>query len=530
MFKDYYKYLSTSLKVYLFVLVIVFILKLVGLDYFGLNLDNEIIIKLADVVSYNVPINNLVFFVPLLLNEYIIISFSNNDNSKRIKIYTLLILPIYYVFGANKIKWFSNLSFLMEIIYYFIVSFMYKRKFNKDFIKRYFKIVFFMIIVQIISIITRTNYPIEYIQNPISNIILNLDYIIMLLIIYKINFMKGDESICYSQEVQRSSLLKQINLKILLKQLQRNLHSFKKQDKVSKLTFIIYSILCLFWNLFTLVVVLLVGKLNNTLVECIFIITSFWLSKRQFGKAFHLKSMIQCFIVSNITYYILNRITAPLGISIFVPIMLGVGLSYVTSKLVKKTYKPLYKGMPKELFEETISKVVDKESDRVYAKAREMGTIGGINTYTEEYYMDVNYYLRNNDFPPGATEPYKDYVKEITLGTEKTINEYQLKENLTTYKGTSSKYYENYNVGDTFEMKEFNSTSINKKVAESVFLDKENPYTLEIRVSKGTNAMYLGKNSANSNEYELLINRNTSYKVIEKNEKGMILEVVKNVK
>ena len=44
--------------------------------------------------------------------------------------------------------------------------------------------------------------------------------------------------------------------------------------------------------------------------------------------------------------------------------MLGVGLSYFTSKLVKKTYKPLYKGMPKELFEETILKVVDKDSDK----------------------------------------------------------------------------------------------------------------------------------------------------------------------
>ena len=72
--------------------------------------------------------------------------------------------------------------------------------------------------------------------------------------------------------------------------------------------------------------------------------------------------MLQCFIVSNISYYILNRITTPLGISIFVPILLGVGLSYLTSKLVKKTYKPLYKGMPKELFEETILKVADKNS------------------------------------------------------------------------------------------------------------------------------------------------------------------------
>ena len=53
-----------------------------------------------------------------------------------------------------------------------------------------------------------------------------------------------------------------------------------------------------------------------------------------------------------------------MGISIFIPIALGVGLSYVTSKFVKKTYKPLYKGMPKELFEETILKVVDKDSKK----------------------------------------------------------------------------------------------------------------------------------------------------------------------
>ena len=72
--------------------------------------------------------------------------------------------------------------------------------------------------------------------------------------------------------------------------------------------------------------------------------------------------MAQCFVVSNLTYYCLNRITTPLGISIFVPILLGVGLSYITSKLVKKTYKPLYKGMPKDLFEETILKVTDKDS------------------------------------------------------------------------------------------------------------------------------------------------------------------------
>ena len=74
--------------------------------------------------------------------------------------------------------------------------------------------------------------------------------------------------------------------------------------------------------------------------------------------------MAICFIVSNLTYYFLNRITTPLGISILIPILLGVGLSYFTSKFVKKSYKPLYRGMPKDLFEETILKIVDKDSDK----------------------------------------------------------------------------------------------------------------------------------------------------------------------
>ena len=49
MFKDYDKYLSTSLKVYLFVLVIIFIMKIVGLDYFGLDVNNPILIKINSV-------------------------------------------------------------------------------------------------------------------------------------------------------------------------------------------------------------------------------------------------------------------------------------------------------------------------------------------------------------------------------------------------------------------------------------------------------------------------------------------------
>lgn len=364
MFKDYKKYLSTSVKVYLLVLLIIFILKLIGLDYFGLDINNKIICYIGNLINNNLIANNIIYMIPLLINQYVIMSITNKENSKNIKTYNLLLTPVYYVFEATKLILFKQFSFLVEIIYYFLVSILYKRKVNKEIVKRFSIIVGFMIIVQLISILTRTNTSIEYIQNPVLNLLLNFDYILLLLIVHKLYFMKGDGKVCGYQVVQHFSLQRKRVFSDLLEKLQKNYSNFKKSNKQEKATIIIYSILSFIWNMFTLIVVLFIAKINNTLVECIFIISGFWISKRVFGKPFHLESMIRCFILSNATYYFLNRITTPIGISIVVPIMLGVGLSYVTSKFVKKRYLPLFKGMSKDEFEETILKVVPKDSDK----------------------------------------------------------------------------------------------------------------------------------------------------------------------
>lgn len=230
--------------------------------------------------------------------------------------------------------------------------------FKKVKIKKIIKVFLINILLQMISSVVRnyetTNYYI------FINSLMNIDYYIMLIIWYKLE-KQGGVKICQinGQEVY-SYLQMKLNLKNLLKRLQKNLHSFKEKPKKVQYAILIYLFLSLIWNTLSVIFVLFIAKLNNTFIECIFILSSFWLSKRMFGKAFHLSSMLQCFIVSNISYYILNRITTPLGISIIVPIMLGVGLSYITSKFTKKLYKPLYRGMPKELFDETILKIEDK--------------------------------------------------------------------------------------------------------------------------------------------------------------------------
>ena len=363
MFKDIDKYLTSTLKVYLFLLICTFIFKIVGMNYFGLDLNNRIFVYLGNLIENNLIANNIIYIIPLLINQYVIVSITNNDRSKEIKIYNILLTPIYYVFEATKILIFKQYAFIVETIYYFIISILYKRKINKDMIKRFIFIVCFMILVQLISILTRTSNSIEYIQNPIMNLILNFDYILLLLIIHKLFFMKGDENICGYQVVQHFSLLKKINCSKWQTKLQSYSSNFRKLSREEKLTYIFYLILSILWNTFTLIMIILIALLNKTLIECIFIVTSFWISKSMFGKPFHLKSMMQCFALSNITYYILNRITTPIGISILIPISLGVGLSYITSKFVKKV-KPLYKGMPEDLFNETILQVVDKDGTK----------------------------------------------------------------------------------------------------------------------------------------------------------------------
>lgn len=350
MFKDYHKYLSTSLRVYLFVLVIVFILKIVGLDYFGLDYNSELINFLDQ--KMNIPIVNTIIQFALL--SFQLYCFTYIATKKKPKLIEIIIVTCINVFS-------SYLIFKYEINYiYSIVStsilfiyFMIK----KVKIKRIIKVLVIITILEAISNITRNSSFVEY--SFTISIMLNIDYMLMLLIYCQI--IKEGKELCQHHGFY---LPKKIHLSTLLKELQRKLHSFKELDKENKIATVIYIILSLIWNIGTLIIILLVAKLNDTFIECIFILTSFWLSKGAFGKPFHLPSMIHCFIVSNLSYYILNRITTPLGISMLIPIMLGVGLSYVTSKLVKKTYKPLYRGMPEDLFNETILKLVDKDSDK----------------------------------------------------------------------------------------------------------------------------------------------------------------------
>lgn len=358
MFKDYNKYLKESLKVYTFLLVIIFIMKIVGLNYFGLDINNPILIKTSDFLSNN-HFGDLYGFITIYLQIYLY--FGIVCKKKKLYIYALISSCVNYSFQIIMPN-FNNIEWIYFLICVFIMIFVPMIINKKMFFKRQIFYLLLMSFYQLICLTIRNIGVNNNYSNFLIDSLLNIDQLLMLAITYNLVMMEGGLNLCGEKLEVGYSSLKKINLSTLPKRLQRSLHNFKALDKETKLTYIIYFILSLFWNTLTIIIVLLVARLNNTFIECLFILTSFWLSKHTFGRPFHLPSMKQCFIISNLTYYILNRITAPLGISILLPIMLGVGLSYITSKLVKKTYKPLYKGMPNNLFEETILKITDKDS------------------------------------------------------------------------------------------------------------------------------------------------------------------------
>lgn len=371
MFKDYKKYLTVSIKVYLFVLLIVVILKVVGFNYFGLDIENPIINSI-NVFIDNYHLDDLFTIISLYIYSLMFMQITCNENSKSIKIYILICLPIFLFIAHLKLIINNRvLFFFLDILYLYLFSLLYMiifKKEKKGSAKRYIILIIINTIYQLIPLLIK-NQDIKYDYNNYFVIfVMNLDYLIMVLITTNLYFSKGGSVKCSEAEDHSLFSQKKISLKKSLKKLrknyQNNLEKFKSKPKQEKIAIIIYIILSIIWNTFTVLLILLIAVLNDTFIECLFILSSFWLSKGKFGKPFHFESMITCFIVSNLSYYTLNRITTPIGISILIPILLGVGLSYVTSKFVKKEYKPLYRGMPIEVFEETILKVEEKNSIR----------------------------------------------------------------------------------------------------------------------------------------------------------------------
>lgn len=359
---DLDKILSSTLRTYGIILTGIFILKICGLDYFGLDTNNEIITAIDNFISkFNLEM--VWYAITLYIYQYIIFSITCIDNSKRMKIYTLCTLPIAIIIQMLKTVINNTVLFtIVDLLWLFMFSMLYikivkKNKIKKYNIGNYIVYCIMNILFQFISVIVR---DVEIINNHgiTIGILLNFDYILLSVIFYKLYFIIGGKSL-WDWVVSSFSHLLTL-LKTLPTKLQKFYLNNKAKSRFEKISDSIYIPLFLLWNVFTLFVILFVATLNHTFVECVLILCSFWINKKTFGKPFHMKTAMSCFIVSNLTYYCLNRITIQSGISLAISVILGIILCYVTSKFVKS--RKLYQGMTLELYDNTVKGIVDKGS------------------------------------------------------------------------------------------------------------------------------------------------------------------------
>ncbi|MGX7347801.1 ADP-ribosyltransferase [Aerococcus vaginalis] len=144
-----------------------------------------------------------------------------------------------------------------------------------------------------------------------------------------------------------------------------------------------------------------------------------------------------------------------------------------------------------------------------------------IDSYTHFGYEDIN------------TSLISEKVQDKAHIIDRVIDRYQMPKNIISYRSEELSFIADKKINDGFKRDAFISTSLKKDVAKCYYYDSENnkipAVMLEIRVPNTASAMYIGDNSSfPDNEYELLINRNTTFRVIDKKEHKIVLEVQEN--
>ncbi|MDR1301446.1 MAG: hypothetical protein LBK43_03130 [Treponema sp.] len=185
----------------------------------------------------------------------------------------------------------------------------------------------------------------------------------------------------------------------------------------------------------------------------------------------------------------------------------------------KKVIPEKYQRVNKEKRE-----IIQEQANQYFGKLTNnvKQAIGG---YTNYYYTNINDALHRSI---RMTDNIKAQVANIDIA----VDGFEIKEDMTVFRGTNAAYYANWEAGSIKKIDAYTSTSLLRSNAQWFYKRQHklgnDPIMLEIRVPAGTKGIYIGeKTDFKVNQAELLLNRGLSYKVIDKSIGYMLLEVVK---
>lgn len=139
--------------------------------------------------------------------------------------------------------------------------------------------------------------------------------------------------------------------------------------------------------------------------------------------------------------------------------------------------------------------------DEAYANISSYPEAESIQAYTADWYFDINDNLRKGRKSDAETQKM---INDLDTALEKSS---RMPSDALSYRGVDGL---NLRIGQTVTDKAFVSTSLNKSKAAEFTTSGT---MLEIKVPKGSKAMYLNSLSDYKDEKELLLGRGSSFKI-----------------
>ena len=139
---------------------------------------------------------------------------------------------------------------------------------------------------------------------------------------------------------------------------------------------------------------------------------------------------------------------------------------------------------------------------------------------------DIN---RNASGEKHIVEVYHQDVLSLILKLDKLFYKFKLEDDIMVFKGANASYFKDLKVGVNFEPKYYFSTSVDRKVAEGFLNNKRNQLNslmIEIKVPRNSKCIYVGEDSGWLNHKEIILPRDTKYRVLNVSGGKLELEVI----
>jgi hypothetical protein len=195
----------------------------------------------------------------------------------------------------------------------------------------------------------------------------------------------------------------------------------------------------------------------------------------------------------------------------------------VKSTLIPRVYKSLDAAGSKEL---------QAQSDNVYMAGLTKGSRstekGAVDNYTDGGHTQMNPFLYGKSHEPEAV--VEKLIEDSAL-IDSAIGKFALDRDIVVFSGTKAIHYADWEIGDTKTIPAYLSTAAEETYAKTFFnksAKEGGAVMLEIRVPSGAKGIYIGGNTAyhKGDETEFLLARGTQYRVIERQTRRIILEVL----